>query len=65
MVACLTVIMTMMMMMMMMMMLAIIKLWFLCHNQKLSRAVIKRWGRGIPLASLIGKLKKNGTKRNP
>ena len=59
MVACLT------LMMMMMMMVAIIKLWFLCHNQKLSRAVIKRWGGGFSLASLIGKLKKNGTKRNP
>ena len=41
MVACLT------LMMMMMMMVAIIKLWFLCHNQKLSRAVIKRWGQKI------------------
>ena len=48
MVACLTLIMMMMMMMMMiMMMVAIIKLWFLCHNQKLSRAVIKSWGQGI------------------
>ena len=47
MVACLTLIMMMMMMMMIMMMVAIIKLWFLCHNQKLSRAVIKRWGQKI------------------
>ena len=45
-----------MMMMMMMMMVAIVKLWFLCHNQKLSRAVIKRWGLGISPGYFDGKI---------